>query len=731
MNEIGICLLWCAAQVTLIAAVAAGACLTLRRARSSTGPLVITTSLLLIGALSALAFSPWPRWPVLAALPSGSDTSVEPTAVAIAGPLPSRSEQSAAWASSSNEIAEPPAAPSTEQIAVDPGRPKTTAAIPPTIAPAPAAQRSRWPGIAASLFLVGAGIGCLWLSAGLWAVRRHRLHSRPVCDAALLELADRLRGELGCRRDVEIRQSDDLASAATFGWWRPLILLPGGWDGWTESERRVVLAHELAHVRRHDFLACLGAQLGLVLHFYHPLVHWLVGRLHLEQELAADRAAAAVAGGRQSYLKTLAGLALKQEDRAVAWPARALLPTRRTLLRRIETLRRPHKSAAAGLPGIRTAVVVVLLLCGLAAAGLRSPLPSSEATAEETPPPADQPDETLVSPSDAQAAIAEPLKEFLARIEPVPRSCQNPGEEPPPPQPANRPPTRHVRNSQGQITELKLQGRELRPGDFRLMGQLAHLEILNFSGANVTNEDLRHLSNLRNLRHLILEETDITGAGLVHVSRMDRLEILELRKTRLAGEDLRHLKGLRNLRRVDLNRNAIDDAGLSYLAGLDRLEALNLSETRVTDRGLRHLKGLKNLRSITLDDTGVSDAGLVYLAEFPRLHWISSPVPTIEELIRRMEQGDFEAANDMLSIGLLMPRRGRFERMKLEPLPPSERDRTRNRRRYLLEMHWTVEAEKLDDVFFATLAVERGAISAHEIGIREIGLAEAEKPPGD
>ena len=49
-----------------------------------------------------------------------------------------------------------------------------------------------------------------------------------------------------------------------------------------------MLAHELAHVVRGDFLTGLIAQFSVALHFYHPLAHWLAKRLRLEQELAAD-----------------------------------------------------------------------------------------------------------------------------------------------------------------------------------------------------------------------------------------------------------------------------------------------------------------------------------------------------------------------------------------------------------------------------------------------------------
>ena len=53
---------------------------------------------------------------------------------------------------------------------------------------------------------------------GVMAVRWQVLRSRPVLDGKLLELVDVLRAKLGCRRPVEVRQCDDLVTAATVGW---------------------------------------------------------------------------------------------------------------------------------------------------------------------------------------------------------------------------------------------------------------------------------------------------------------------------------------------------------------------------------------------------------------------------------------------------------------------------------------------------------------------------------
>src|SRR5208283_2793105 len=142
-----------------------------------------------------------------------------------------------------------------------------------------------------------------------------------------------------CLRPIEVRQADNLVAAAMVGWHRPTLLVPPDWTTWTEKERRAVLAHEIAHARGHDCLAAYCGQLATMLHVYHPLLHWLTNRLRLEQELAADAAAADLSGGQHQYLVTIAELALRQQDRPLFWPARTFLPTRTTFLRRIAMLR--------------------------------------------------------------------------------------------------------------------------------------------------------------------------------------------------------------------------------------------------------------------------------------------------------------------------------------------------------------------------------------------------------
>ena len=101
-----------------------------------------------------------------------------------------------------------------------------------------------------------------------------------------------------------------------------------------------MLAHEIAHIVRGDYAASLLARLAVVLNAANPLVRLVAARLTMEQELAADALGARFAGGPTTYLVALSGLLIRQDNHHFShWPARAFLPVRQTLSRRIAMLR--------------------------------------------------------------------------------------------------------------------------------------------------------------------------------------------------------------------------------------------------------------------------------------------------------------------------------------------------------------------------------------------------------
>lgn len=381
-------LLWCVAQVTLVALLTWLLRKLLSKATASSATALPATALAVVTLLTASAFVPWPNWwrfgPRLESPPSPSamvakklQTSAAATkyvADQYAGPL---TPVEAMKASGGGEF--------DLKNLPDASKPQLADAQPTW-----SALWGRLPLIIAGVFSCGALLGLVQLLGGIFVIRGYKQHSLRLHDSRIVELVDCLRAELSIRQAVEILECKRLATAATIGWFRPVILLPPGWRDWTGAQLRAVLAHELAHVARGDFLMCAFAQLALVLHFYHPLVHWLVGTLRSEQEFAADATAAALSGGRKLYLQSLAELALDASESPLGWPAHTFLPTQGTFLRRIEMLRDFQTTTSAGARPFlwRLTAVGLLMIGSIVIAGMRggpASLPFAETANAQVP----------------------------------------------------------------------------------------------------------------------------------------------------------------------------------------------------------------------------------------------------------------------------------------------------------------------------------------------------------
>ena len=122
----------------------------------------------------------------------------------------------------------------------------------------------------------------------------------------LRELEDRLR----IRRTVQYLQSDRVTSPLTLGWLRPAVLFPTDLlDQLSRADAVAILAHELAHVRRHDFAVNLLQTFLTLFFFYHPAVWWMNQRIAEEREHCCDDLALAATQGRGiDYARTLVRL---------------------------------------------------------------------------------------------------------------------------------------------------------------------------------------------------------------------------------------------------------------------------------------------------------------------------------------------------------------------------------------------------------------------------------------
>jgi beta-lactamase regulating signal transducer with metallopeptidase domain len=162
-----------------------------------------------------------------------------------------------------------------------------------------------------ALWLAGVALLSVYHLGGLRQARRLTRTGRPLGDdlkdleATVRALARRL----GVARAVRLLESAAVPVPAVIGWLRPVILVPASTlAGLSPRQLEAVLAHELAHVRRHDYLVNLLQAAIETLLFYHPAVWWVSSQVRRERENCCDDLAVAVCGDRLGYARALADL---------------------------------------------------------------------------------------------------------------------------------------------------------------------------------------------------------------------------------------------------------------------------------------------------------------------------------------------------------------------------------------------------------------------------------------
>lgn len=215
-----------------------------------------------------------------------------------------------------------------------------------------------------ALWASGAFTLSLRMAMGLMWIQRLRAAPRHPQQAVWQVRLDALAERFGEKRRVVLKLVDALDSPVSAGWWRPMVVVPAALLSRMPTDLvEALLAHELAHVRRHDYLVNLLQGVAEALLFYHPVTWWLSRRIRDEREHIADRLAAEVTGQPRRLALALCELSeLTAASHAHATPHLAQAAHGGPLMSRIEQLVRPgHRAARIG---------VALPLVGVAAACL-------------------------------------------------------------------------------------------------------------------------------------------------------------------------------------------------------------------------------------------------------------------------------------------------------------------------------------------------------------------------
>jgi GWxTD domain-containing protein len=247
------------------------------------------------------------------------------------------------------------------------------------------------------------GVVAVWLTGvlvfsirllGAWRfTARLRAAAHPA-PAEWQQTLERIAARVGARQAVRLLVSSMVDVPTVIGWLRPAILVPVEFfTGLPVEHIKALLAHELAHVRRFDYIASMLQSIAESVLFYHPAVWWISEQIRSERELCCDDLAVAASGDILTYARALAELESIQPSRM----SPALAANGGSLVNRIRRLIEPELARERGnnLPGPAAAWGMILLW--IAGVGV------SAVHAAQTP---------VVAPPKIAAISADPLPAF-------------------------------------------------------------------------------------------------------------------------------------------------------------------------------------------------------------------------------------------------------------------------------------------------------------------------------
>ncbi|MBC7821782.1 MAG: M48 family metalloprotease, partial [Planctomycetaceae bacterium] len=243
------------------------------------------------------------------------------------------------------------------------------------------------------MWLLGVVVLSLRLLVGWRVVQRlKRFAVVPAAEAWQLRSKD-LATRLGISRTVKLVESALIEVPTVIGWLRPMILLPVSvLTNLTPQQLEAVLAHELAHIRRHDYLVNLLQTAIETLLFYHPAVWWLSRLIRSEREHCCDDLALSLCDSPVTYVSALA---VMEELRAS--PALTMAASGGSLLNRIRRI------ALGPVSDSRRSIwwgASLIALTALVVLGLTTYITSH--ASDDSPPKAEQ--NTTISPTEPPAA---------------------------------------------------------------------------------------------------------------------------------------------------------------------------------------------------------------------------------------------------------------------------------------------------------------------------------------
>ncbi|GAB4001874.1 beta-lactam sensor/signal transducer [Spirosoma daeguense] len=153
------------------------------------------------------------------------------------------------------------------------------------------------------VYLIGVTLFGLRLAGGWLYLQRLTNTATPTVSVACKQLVSQLRSSMAIRSAIRVMDSAHITVPMVVGVLKPVVLIPIGLlSHLTPREVEAVLAHELAHIKRHDYAVNLLQSVVEVLYFFHPALWWLSARVREEREHCCDDLAVQICGGNGHIL---------------------------------------------------------------------------------------------------------------------------------------------------------------------------------------------------------------------------------------------------------------------------------------------------------------------------------------------------------------------------------------------------------------------------------------------
>jgi beta-lactamase regulating signal transducer with metallopeptidase domain len=158
----------------------------------------------------------------------------------------------------------------------------------------------------ASVWFAVIGIKLIMLSFDLYTLQRLKVVRVRPLEAGLLQRVNHLAGELGIKKMVLVLQSGIVNAPLIIGYLKPVILIPAGMIARvTPEDLEAILLHELAHIRRMDYLVNIFLRIAAILLFFNPAVLWVSSLIREERENCCDDLVIRMRGDRIGYIRAL------------------------------------------------------------------------------------------------------------------------------------------------------------------------------------------------------------------------------------------------------------------------------------------------------------------------------------------------------------------------------------------------------------------------------------------